>query len=194
MPWHVWQLTLQCKTCCWKWTWVVSDSRGAKSLKFESGSSAAPAVTTLTRLLQKCSVPVVVIKLFEGWLVRFCLMVLWNCSWPRIQSVCLLGEPNTLFLLLKWVNSICSGFLRRIKGGKYAKNPILTDMQPMPQQKISKKALMRENPSAADYEAWGNPFSVNDVESKSFRLGYGMNGNGRFKNPNANRSRGKRRK
>jgi len=79
------------------------------------------------------------------------------------------------------------------KGGKYAKNPILTDMQPMPQQKISKKAMMRENPSAADFEAWGNPFSINDVESKSFRLGYGMS-SGKFKNPNAARSKGKRRK
>jgi len=79
------------------------------------------------------------------------------------------------------------------KGGKYAKNPILTDMQPMPQQKISRKAMMRENPSAADFEAWGNPFSVNDVESKSFRLGYGMS-SGKFKNPNAVRSKGKRRK
>ena len=75
-----------------------------------------------------------------------------------------------------------------VQGGKYAKNPILTDMQPMPQQKISRKAMMRENPSAADFEAWGNPFSVNDVESKSFRLGYGMS-SGKFKNPNAVRSK-----
>lgn len=79
------------------------------------------------------------------------------------------------------------------KGGKYSKNPILTDMQPMPQQKQSRKAMMRDNPSAADYEAWGNPFSVNDVESKSFRLGYGLNAE-RFRNPNQNKSKGKRRK
>jgi len=79
------------------------------------------------------------------------------------------------------------------KGGKYANNPILTDMQPMPQQKLSKKAMMRDNPSAADFEAWGNPFSINDVESKSFRLGYGLS-SGRFRNPNQNRGKGKRRK
>jgi len=79
------------------------------------------------------------------------------------------------------------------KGGKYANNPVLTDMQPMPQQKLSKKAMMRDNPSSADFEAWGNPFSVNDVESKSFRLGYGLS-SGRFRNPNSNRGKGKRRK
>jgi len=79
------------------------------------------------------------------------------------------------------------------KGGKYANNPVLTDMQPMPQQKLSKKAMMRDNPSSADFEAWGNPFSINDVESKSFRLGYGLS-SGRFRNPNANRGKGKRRK
>lgn len=53
-------------------------------------------------------------------------------------------------------------------------------MQPMPQQKLSKKAMMRDNPSSADFEAWGNPFSINDVESKSFRLGYGLS-SGRFR-------------
>jgi len=79
------------------------------------------------------------------------------------------------------------------KGGKYANNPVLTDMQPMPQQKLSKKAMMRDNPSSADFEAWGNPFSINDVESKSFRLGYGLS-SGRFRNPNASRGKGKRRK
>jgi len=79
------------------------------------------------------------------------------------------------------------------KGGKYANNPVLTDMQPMPQQKLSKKAMMRDNPTSADFEAWGNPFSINDVESKSFRLGYGLS-SGRFRNPNANRGKGKRRK
>jgi len=85
--------------------------------------------------------------------------------------------------------------LPAVKGGKYAKNMVLTDMQPMPQQKVSRKAMMRENPSAADFEAWGNPFAVNDVESKSFRLGYGMGGGqGKFKNANAARSKGKRRK
>merc|ERR1711970_623027 len=79
------------------------------------------------------------------------------------------------------------------KGGKYANNPILTDMQPIPQQKLSKKAMMRENPSSADFEAWGNPFAINDVESKSFRLGYGLS-SGQFRNPNQNRGKGKRRK
>ena len=39
---------------------------------------------------------------------------------------------------------------------------------------------MRDNPSSADFEAWGNPFSINDVESKSFRLGYGLS-SGRFR-------------
>jgi RNA-binding protein NOB1 len=78
------------------------------------------------------------------------------------------------------------------KGGKYSKNPVLTDMQPMPQQKLSKKAMMRSNVMAADFDASQSPFSMNDVESTSYRLGFGR-GNGRFKNQNANRPKGKRR-
>jgi len=80
------------------------------------------------------------------------------------------------------------------KGGKYATNMVLTDMQPMPQQRVSRKAIQRDNPSAADFEAYGNPFSLNDVESKSFRLGYGLKNGSHFKNPNQSRAKGKRRK
>jgi RNA-binding protein NOB1 len=122
-----------------------------------------------------------------------------SCGHKTMRRVACEVQPDgTLKLFLaknpKCLNSRGTVYnLPAPKGGKYAKNPVLTDMQPMPQQKMSRKAMMRENPSAADFEAWGNPFSVNDVESKSFRLGYGLNGT-KFKNPNQNKSKGKRRK
>merc|ERR1712043_33601 len=74
------------------------------------------------------------------------------------------------------------------KGGKHSSNPILTDMQPRPQQKLSRKALRKQNPTAADYEVCGNAFADHDVVSKSFQLGLHLRPNS-TKNPNQNRSK-----
>ena len=76
-------------------------------------------------------------------------------------------------------------------GGKYAKNPVLTDMQPMPQQRVSKKTMMRNNVMASDLDAMESPFHFNDTESKGYRLGFTQR-NRHFKNPNAARPKGKK--
>jgi len=78
------------------------------------------------------------------------------------------------------------------QGGKYSHNPITTDMQPRPQQRISRKAMMRTNVNAADFDAMESPFCVRDVDSKSYRMGFGLRNHER-KNPNQSKSRGKRR-
>ncbi|CAG5088115.1 Oidioi.mRNA.OKI2018_I69.PAR.g11735.t1.cds [Oikopleura dioica] len=81
--------------------------------------------------------------------------------------------------------------LPKPQGGKYAKNPVLTDLQPMPQQRVSKKTMMRNNIMASDLDAMESPFHFNDTESKGYRLGFGQR-NRHFKNPNASRPRGKK--
>merc|ERR1711990_1275033 len=85
-----------------------------------------------------------------------------SCGHRTMRRVACEVQPDgTLKLFLaknpKCLNSRGTVYnLPAPKGGKYSKNPVLTDMQPMPQQKMSRKAMMRENPSAADFEAWGN--------------------------------------
>ena len=45
--------------------------------------------------------------------------------------------------------------------------------------------MLRTNVMSADFDLTQSPFGVNDVESMSFRLGFGKQK--RFKNPNASR-------
>ena len=69
----------------------------------------------------------------------------------------------------------------------------------MPQQRITKKAMMRMNPLDGDWIAGCSPFLINDVTSKSALLGRrGPKGVGEAhttghywdrKNPNANRKK-----
>jgi len=59
------------------------------------------------------------------------------------------------------------------KGGKHAWNPRLTEDQPEPQQRLSKRAMRKNNPMGEDYLAGNSPFITKDVTSKSAMLGLG---------------------
>jgi len=119
------------------------------------------------------------------------------CGHKTMRRVaCEVLEDGTLKLFLaknpKCLKSRGTVFnLKKPVGGKYAKNPILTDMQPMPQQRVSKKTMMRNNVMASDLDLMESPFHFNDTESKGFRLGFNQR-NRHFKNPNASRPRGKK--
>merc|ERR1719495_164691 len=64
------------------------------------------------------------------------------------------------------------------KGGKHAWNPRLSEDQPEPQQRLSRKAMARTNPLGEDYLAGGSPFVTHDVTSKSAMLGLAGAGKG----------------
>jgi len=63
------------------------------------------------------------------------------------------------------------------KGGKHAVNPRLVADQREAQQRLSRKALQRNNPMGEDYLASSSPFLTKDVTSKSALLG--LHGSGR---------------
>merc|ERR1719228_2233023 len=80
------------------------------------------------------------------------------------------------------------------KGGKHAVNPKLVEDQREAQQRLSKKALQKNNPMGEDYLAGSSPFITKDVTSKSAMLGLHGSGKGNAevpgvywarKNPNA---------
>jgi len=82
------------------------------------------------------------------------------------------------------------------RGGKHAQNPRLFEDQPMPQQRIKKKAMQKNNPMDSDWIAGNSPFTIKDVTSRSAMLGLRDQGNrqthvtGNYwdqKNPNASR-------
>jgi len=83
------------------------------------------------------------------------------------------------------------------KGGKYAINPILTADQRIPQQRRTAMAYQKTNAMGEDYIAGNGPFQLNDVNSKSAMLGFGMADNHYWahRNPNAvGRKTGNRKK
>ena len=51
-------------------------------------------------------------------------------------------------------------------GGKHAVNPILCADQPLPQNRLSRKAIGKLNVFDDDYSARESPFLVNDVHSR----------------------------
>lgn len=57
------------------------------------------------------------------------------------------------------------------KGGKHANNPILCEDQPMPDQRPSRLARLKNNPLDDDYIAGYSPFVMRDINSKSAMLG-----------------------
>ena len=82
-----------------------------------------------------------------------------QCGHKQMRRVaCELQPDGTLKLFLaknpKCLNPRGTKYnLPKPQGGKYSKNPILTDMQPMPQQRISRKAMMRTNVMARVYNS-----------------------------------------
>ncbi|XP_011314804.1 RNA-binding protein NOB1 [Fopius arisanus] len=81
------------------------------------------------------------------------------------------------------------------KGGKHANNPILCEDQPIPDQRPSRLARMKNDPLNDDYIAGFSPFIMRDVNSKSAMLGIRA-GHSNFKywmkkNPNESRKKRK---
>ncbi|XP_015108916.1 RNA-binding protein NOB1 [Diachasma alloeum] len=81
------------------------------------------------------------------------------------------------------------------KGGKHANNPILCEDQPVPDQRPSRLARMKNDPLNDDYIAGYSPFIMRDVNSKSAMLGIRA-GHSNFKywmkkNPNESRKKRK---
>lgn len=56
------------------------------------------------------------------------------------------------------------------KGGKHASNPILFEDQPLPQQRLSKKAQMKTDAMDENYTAGYSPFVMRDLDSRSSKL------------------------
>ncbi|XP_002413180.2 RNA-binding protein NOB1 [Ixodes scapularis] len=69
------------------------------------------------------------------------------------------------------------------KGGKHAKNPILCEDQPVPQNRLSKMALSKVDALDPDYLSRNSPFKVNDVYSRSANLNVRLDHLG-SRNPN----------
>jgi len=82
------------------------------------------------------------------------------------------------------------------QGGKHALNPILTEDQPMPQQRAAKKALQKFDILSCDFIADSNPFRLNDVTSRASQLGRTTKEVPQWsrRNPNENRRRPNKRK
>lgn len=56
------------------------------------------------------------------------------------------------------------------KGGKHACNPILFEDQPLPQQRLTKKAQLRTDVNDDSYTAGYSPFVMRDLDSRSSKL------------------------
>ena len=70
------------------------------------------------------------------------------------------------------------------QGGKHAINPILTEDQPIPQERRSKKSIARET----------GPFTMNDVNSRSFFVKHNSTYYWDTRNPNATKGKGRKKK
>ncbi|CAK9832405.1 RNA-binding protein NOB1 [Anthophora retusa] len=80
------------------------------------------------------------------------------------------------------------------KGGKHACNPILCEDQPVPDQRPSRLARIKNDPLQDDYIAGYSPFIMRDVYSKSAMLGIRPEGSVKYwmkKNPNESRRKRK---
>ncbi|XP_043270864.1 RNA-binding protein NOB1 [Venturia canescens] len=80
------------------------------------------------------------------------------------------------------------------KGGKHAVNPILCEDQPVPDQRPSRLARMKNDPLNDDYIAGYSPFVMRDVTSKSAMLGIRPGSGVKYwmkKNPNEPRRKRK---
>ncbi|CAM2715550.1 unnamed protein product [Rotaria socialis] len=57
------------------------------------------------------------------------------------------------------------------RGGKHSNNPIRVEGQPRPQNKPTRKSLMKRNVLDEDYLAGSSPFAVHDIYSRAATLG-----------------------
>ncbi|CAF2840785.1 unnamed protein product [Rotaria sp. Silwood2] len=57
------------------------------------------------------------------------------------------------------------------RGGKHSNNPIRVEGQPRPQNRPTKKSLMKRNALDDDYLAGSSPFAVHDIYSRAATLG-----------------------
>jgi len=57
------------------------------------------------------------------------------------------------------------------RGGKHSNNPIRVEGQPRPQNRPTKKAIMKRNVLDEDYVANSSPFTVHDIYSRAATLG-----------------------
>ncbi|KAL5021881.1 hypothetical protein ScPMuIL_001036 [Solemya velum] len=72
------------------------------------------------------------------------------------------------------------------KGGKHANNPIITEDQPCPQQRLSRKARQKIDALDPDYVTGISPFSMNDINSRAANLGVHCNTRDRWNKRNPN--------
>lgn len=80
------------------------------------------------------------------------------------------------------------------KGGKHANNPILCEDQPIPDQRPSRLARIKNNPLDDDYIAGYSPFVMRDINSKSAMLGIKSDGVVKYwmkRNPNESKKKRK---
>jgi len=73
-------------------------------------------------------------------------------------------KPNILSTRGKLFN------IPTFKGGKHANNPLLCEDQPMPQNRLPRKALSKTNVWSEDYDM-NNPFASHDLHSRAFKQG-----------------------
>jgi len=74
--------------------------------------------------------------------------------------------------------------LPKPQGGKHAVNPILTEDQPVPQERRSKKTMARES----------GPFTMNDISSRSFFVKDNTTHYWDMRNPNEVKGKGRKKK
>jgi hypothetical protein len=57
------------------------------------------------------------------------------------------------------------------RGGKHSNNPIRVEGQPRPQNRPTRKSLMKRNILDEDFSASASPFAVHDIYSRAATLG-----------------------
>nr|CAI5827791.1 unnamed protein product [Callosobruchus analis] len=103
---------------------------------------------------------------------RFCP----NCGNDTLKKVAVsLGEDSKLVIHINPKRPLTGRgkkySLPTIRGGKHPNNPILVEDQPMPDNKPTRLARMKNNPLDDDYIAGYSPFVMRDLNSKSAQLG-----------------------
>ncbi|VDP01536.1 unnamed protein product [Soboliphyme baturini] len=120
-----------------------------------------------------------------------------NCGNDTLKKLSITVNPDgsTIYHLSRRKIITTKGTNRslpRPRGGKHSNNPILCEDQPVPQNRLSKKAMKKLNALDPDYIAGDSPFKFNDVTSRSAVLGV-RHLNGSYRHQNRGKRGGKRR-